>query len=60
MYSAGDKLLESTGVKLQNLLGRTIQLSWGNLSDCTGGVTPLGCLYSAGEQSYIKTAGDAC
>ena len=62
-YSAGDKLPESTGDKLQDLLGIMIQLSWGNLSDCTGVGIPPGnnlilrlpgmlieeCLYSAGE-----------
>ena len=56
--SVGDKLSESTGDKLptgeidSTLLGRLFGLYWG--------VAPLGCLYSAGEQSYIKTAGDAC
>ena len=60
MYSAGDKLPESTGDKLQNLLGRLIQLSWGNFWTVLGEVAPLGCLYSTGEQSYTKTAGDAC
>ena len=58
-YSAGDKLPESTGDKLQNLLGIWIPLSWGNFG-LYWGMVPLGCLYSAGEQSYIKTAGDAC
>ena len=58
-YSEGDKLPESTGDKLpestgednSTLLGRLLRLYWG--------IAPLGCLDSAGEQSYIKTAGDA-
>ena len=53
MHSAGDKLPGSTGEDDSTLLGR---LSWTALRE----VAPLGCLDSAGEQSYIKTAGDAC
>ena len=59
-YSAGDKLPESTGDKLQDLLGIWIPLSWGNFSDYTGERFYWGVWYSAGEQSYIKTTGDAC
>ena len=51
LYSAGDKLPES--------IGEMVQLSWGDFG-LHWGKAPLGCLYSAGEQSYIKTAGDAC
>ena len=58
MYSAGDKLPESTGEDDSTLLGKLFfRLHWGNGS--TGGI-----LYSAGEHSYtplrnIKTVGDA-
>ena len=48
------------GISFQNLLGEIDSTLLGKLLDCTGEVAPLGCLYSAGEQSYIKTAGDAC
>ena len=60
MYSTSDKLPESTGDKLPESTGEMVQLSWGELSKCTGEVAPLGCLDSAGEQSYTKTVGDAC
>ena len=50
--STGDKLPKSTGEIDSTLLGK--------LLDCTREVAPLGCLYSAGEQSYTKTVGDAC
>ena len=42
----GDKLPESTGDKLPESTGYTFGLYWG--------VAPLGCLDSAGEQSYIS------
>ena len=57
LYSVGDELPESTGDKLptgdidSTLLGKL----WTALGS---GFT--GCLYSSGEQSYIKTVGDAC
>ena len=60
MYSAGDKLPESTGDKLPESNGDMDSTLLGNLLNCTGDVAPLGCLYSVGEQSYTKTAGDAC
>ena len=60
MYSAGDKLPGSTGDKLPESTGEIGSTLLGKLLDCTGEVAPLGCLDSAGEQSYIKTAGDAC
>ena len=50
--SIGDKLSESTGEDDSTFLGKLFRLYWG--------MVPLGCLYSAGEQSYIKTARDAC
>ena len=56
-YSAGDKLPESTGDKLPT--GGLIQLSWGDFG-LHWGMAPLDVRYSAGEQSYIKTVGDAC
>ena len=40
-YSAGDKLPESTGDKLQDLLGRLIPLPWGNFWTVLGEVAPL-------------------
>ena len=46
LYSAGDKLPGSTGEIDSTLLGK--------LLDCTGEMAPLGCLYSAGEQSYVS------
>ena len=60
MYYTGDKLPESTGDKLpkstgeydSTLLGKLFRLDWG--------MAPLDVRYSAGEQSYIKTVGDAC
>ena len=57
-YSAGGKLPGSTGDKL--LTGEIDSTLLGRLFETTGEVTPLMCLYSVGEQSYIKTAGDAC
>ena len=45
MYSAGNKIPESTGDKLPESTREWLHWSvW----------------YSAGEQSYIKTVGDAC
>ena len=58
LCSAGDKIPESTGDKLPT--GGIDSTLLGKLLNCTGEVAPLVCLYSAGEQSYIKTAGDAC
>ena len=58
--SSGDKLPESTGDKLPESTGEIDSTLLGKLLDCTGEVAPLGCSDSAGEQSYIKTAGDAC
>ena len=60
LYSTGDQLPDSTGDKLPESTGEIDSTLLGKLLDCTGEVAPLGCLYSAGEQSYIKTAGDAC
>ena len=43
MYSAGDKLPESTGDKLPESTGEMVQLSWGNFG-LYWGMAPLGCL----------------
>ena len=67
LHSAGDKLPESTGDKLPESTGEKLPESTGE-DDSTflgkprivPGNGSTGCLYSAGEQSYIKTAGDAC
>ena len=59
-YSAGDKLPESTGDKLQESTGEIDSTFLGKLLNCTGGWLHWGVWYSAGEQSYIKTVGDAC
>ena len=48
------------GISFQNLPGILIQLSWGKFWTVLGEWLPWGVWYSAGEQSYIKTAGDAC
>ena len=60
MYSVGDKLTEYTGDKLPESTWEMIQLSWGNFWTVLGRLIHWGVLYSAGEQSYIKTVGDAC
>ena len=57
--STGDKLPESTGDKLPESTGDKLPFSWGNFG-LYWGMVPLGVLCSAREQSYIKTAGDAC
>ena len=59
-YSAGDKLPESTGDKLLESTGEDDSTLLGNLLRTALGNDFTGCLYSAREQSYIKTAGDAC
>ena len=59
-YSAGDKLLESTGDKLPESTGEIDSTLLGKLFRLYWGMASLGCLYSAGEQSYTKTVGDAC
>ena len=51
--STGDKLPESTGEDNSTLLGETFQTVLGEWLH-------WGVRYSTGEQSYIKTVGDAC
>ena len=59
-YSAGDKLPESTGDKLPESTGEMDSTFLGKLLRWDWGMAPLDVWYSAGEQSYIKTARDAC
>ena len=54
LNKVGERLLHSAGDKLPESTGEVFQLSWGNFLDCTGEMAPLGCLYSAGEQSYTS------
>ena len=60
LHSAGDKLPESTGDKLPESTGEDDSTLLRELFDCTGEWLHWGVWYSAGEQSYIKTDGDAC
>ena len=57
MYSAGDQLPESTREELPT--GEIDSTFLGGLWTVLGNGS-TGCLYSAGEQSYIKTSRDAC
>ena len=49
MYSAGDKLPESTGDKLPESTGDELQLSWGNFWTALGKWLHWGVWYSVGE-----------
>ena len=59
-YSAGDKLPESTGDKLLESTGEIDSTLLAKLLTTLGKWLHWDVWYSAGEQSYIKTAGDAC
>ena len=58
--SAGDKLPESTGDKLPESTGEIDSTLLGKLLNFTGEWLHWDVWCSAGEQSYIKTVGDAC
>ena len=49
MYSAGDKLPESTGDKLPESTGENDSTFLGKFFELYWGVAPQGCLYSVGE-----------
>ena len=57
MYSAGDKLPESTGDKLPESTGEDDSTLLGKLLDCTGEVAPLGVRIPPGNNLILRLPG---